>query len=515
VEIILSAVLAHISLPDDEGKITLIENAEAVSATPATQSVTVAPGAAIPLCVDLDGTLVKSDTFYDSVCVLLRSNPASLFHIPGWWLRGGKARVKARVASLAPLDVTHLPYNRAVLRFLEEQHQLGRPIFLATGADASLANRVAAHLGFFAGVLASDGSTNMVGSHKLAGLQQQFPEFDYIGNARPDLPALGHARQAYIANPDLGLRMALKARQLPVIESFRDQKSLLSTVFKAIRIHQWAKNVLLFLPLLLSHKISLPATIAVVTAFFCFSFVASANYLINDLLDIESDRRHLKKRFRPFAAGDLRVTAGLGIAFLLVAASCALLPRLPVEFALWLLLYAATTSAYSLYLKRIPLVDVLVLSGLYALRMLAGAAATGTVVSPWLSSFAIFLFLSLAMVKRFSELASLRERGVANSHGRGYLVTDLEQIRSFATASATAAVVVFSLYISRPDVDALYRHSGRLWLIVPFMLYWLYRVLFLASRGELDEDPVIFAIRDRVSLGVAACIAILAIYATL
>jgi 4-hydroxybenzoate polyprenyltransferase len=502
-------------LPEDEGKTTLIRNAEAVSGTPVTPSVAAPLRAAIPLCVDLDGTLVKSDTFYDSLCVLLRGNPASLFRIPGWWFHGGKAQVKARVASLAPLDAAYLPYNRSVLRFLEEQHELARPIFLATGADASLANRVADHLSLFAGVLASDGSTNMVGSHKLAGLQQQFSEFDYIGNARPDLPTLANSRHAYIANPSLGLRMAMKVRQLPIAKRFQDRKPLWSTIFKAIRVHQWAKNVLLFLPLLLSHKISWPTTIAAITAFFCFSFVASANYLVNDLLDIESDRRHLNKRFRPFAAGDLPVNFGLGIALLLVAASCALLPRLPVEFALWLLLYAAATSAYSLFLKRIPLVDVLMLSGLYAVRMLAGAAATGTLFSPWLSSFAIFLFLSLAMVKRFSELASLRERGVANSHGRGYLVTDLEQIRSFGTASAYAAVVVFSLYITRPDVDALYRHSGRLWLIVPFMLYWLNRVWLLASRGELDEDPVIFAIRDRVSLSVAACIAILAIYATL
>jgi len=242
--------------------------------------------------------------------------------------------------------------------------------------------------------------------------------------------------------------------------------------------------------------------------------VASANYLVNDLLDIENDRRHLKKRFRPFAAGDLSVAGGIEIAIFLVAASCCLLPLLPLKFALWLLAYVIATSAYSFRLKRIPLVDVLVLSGLYTLRMMAGGAATGTLISPWLSSFAVFLFLSLAMVKRFSELANLRDRGISNSEGRGYMVTDLEQIRSFATASATAAVVVFSLYISRPDVDALYRHSARLWLIVPLMLFWLYRVLLLASRGDLDEDPVIFAIRDRVSVAIGFCIAILAIFAT-
>jgi len=478
--------------------------------------------ATVPLCVDLDGTLVKSDTFHDSLCVLLRTHPASLLRIPGWLASGGKARVKAEVAARAPLDASHLPYNHVVLHFLAGQRRLGRPVYLVTGADISLANRVARHLGFFSGILASNGdvdeskpSVNLTGSHKLAALQRRFPAFDYVGNARPDLPALASSRQAYIANPTFGLLLALKTRKIHPAQRFDDKKPLLPAMVKAIRAHQWTKNALLFVPLLLSHNVSLQTMIPALQAFVCFSFIASANYMVNDLLDIESDRRHLKKRFRPFASGDLSVSGGLAIAFLLVAASCAILPYLPGVFGLWLLAYAVTTSAYSFYLKRIPLVDVLVLSGLYALRMLAGGAATGTLISPWLTSLAIFLFLSLAMVKRFSELANLRERGISNSHGRGYLVADLEQIRAFGTASAYAAVVVFSLYISRPDVFVLYRHPGRLWLVVPLMLYWLNRVWLLASRGELDEDPVVFAIRDRVSLALAAGTAILAAFATM
>ena len=467
-----------------------------------------------PLCVDLDGTLVKSDTLYDSLCLLLRSHPFAILLLPVWVARGGKARAKAEVARRVSLDVAHLPYNQALLQFLQAQHHQRRPIYLTTGADQSLADGVARHLGLFTGVIASDGTTNMIGKNKLAGLRQQFSEFDYIGNAPPDLPALAHSQHAYIANPTLGLRLALRARSIAVGQTFEDRAPLGRSLFKAIRIHQWAKNVLLFLPLLLSHQITVPSSLTALAAFFCFSFIASANYIVNDLLDIESDRHHPRKRFRPFAAGDLSVITGALMAICLAAASCALLPWLPKHFAFWLLFYVCVTSVYSFYLKRIPLVDVLVLSGLYTLRMLAGAAATQTVISNWLSGLAIFLFLSLAMVKRFSELVSLRERGVSQSHGRGYLVSDLDQIRSFATASATAAVVVFALYISRPDVDILYRHSGRLWLIVPFMLFWLYRVLLLASRGEMNEDPVIFAIRDRISLAVGASIAILAAFAT-
>ena len=479
---------------------------------------------AIPLCVDLDGTLVKSDTFYDSLCVLLRTHPSSIFRIPGWLLTGGKARVKAEVAAIAPLDASHLPYNHVVLHFIAGQRRLGRHVYLATGADVSLATRVASHLGIFSGVLASNGgvesassgsSVNLTGSHKLSALKQRFPAFDYIGNARPDVPALAHSRRAYIANPTMGLLLALRARKIHPAQSFRDQKPLIQAVIKAIRAHQWAKNVILFVPLLLSHNVNLKTVVPALEAFVCFSFIASANYLINDLLDIESDRHHLKKRFRPFASGDLPVTTGLLMVLLLVALSCTILPHLPGVFGIWLLVYAVTTSAYSFYLKRVALVDVLVLSGLYALRMIAGGAATNTEISPWLSGLAIFLFLSLAMVKRFSELANLRERGISTSHGRGYLVSDLEQIRAFGTASAYAAVVVFSLYISRPDVYVLYRHPGRLWLVVPIMLYWLHRVWLLASRGELDEDPVIFAIRDRVSQVLAVGTAILAVFATM
>jgi 4-hydroxybenzoate polyprenyltransferase len=386
-------------------------------------------------------------------------------------------------------------------------------LYLVTGANESLAQRVAKHLGIFAGVLASDGATNLTGATKLATLKALFKEFDYIGNSRADLPLLAASVEAMVANPTLDLRAALRLRRIPIAQRFIDKPSLPRTLFKAIRVHQWAKNILLLAPLLMSHRLNASSIAAVIAAFFCFSFMASANYLVNDLLDIESDRRHPVKRFRPFAAGDLPVSSGIALILLLVATSLAIVPRLPHVFALWLGVYIVVTMAYSFYLKRIALVDVLMLSGLYTLRLLAGGAASGTAISHWLAGFAIFLFLSLAMVNRFSELENLRERGIAATHGRGYLAADLEQIRSFGTSSATAAVVVFSLYISRPDVTALYKHAGRLWLIVPLMLYWLYRVWLLGSRGEMNDDPVIFALRDRVSLAVGACVLAVALLA--
>jgi 4-hydroxybenzoate polyprenyltransferase len=465
-----------------------------------------------PLCVDLDGTLIKSDSLFDAVCQFMHRNPARFWQLP-FWLAGGRARLKAEVARRAPLNAARLPYNAELVSYLRSERREGRQLYLTTGADGPLAERVAAHLGIFAGVLASDGVTNLTSGKKLALLKSRFGEFDYIGNSRADLPLLANACQAMVANPTRGLRVSLHLRRIPVARTFLDRRPLPRTLLKAIRIHQWAKNVLLLAPLALSHKLNPAAIGAVVAAFFCFSFMASASYLFNDLLDIDSDRRHPAKRFRPFAAGDLPVTGGVALALALIAASVAILPWLPRQFALWLAVYIVATTAYSFYLKQMALVDVLMLSGLYTLRLLAGGAATGTEISHWLAGFSIFLFLSLAMVKRFSELENLRERGIPATHGRGYLAADLEQIRSFGTASATAAVVVFSLYISRPDVEALYKHAGRLWLIVPLMLFWLYRVWLLGSRGEMDGDPVIFALRDRLSLLVGACVLAVAIFA--
>ena len=470
-----------------------------------------------PLCVDLDGTLVKSDTLIDSLLLLVRTHPGAVLKLP-LWLRYGKAGFKARITSLVALDVQHLPYNRALLEYLEEQRGEGRKIYLTTGADGRLAERIAAHLGIFEGVLASDGATNLTGKNKLASLQQRFADegFDYVGNAMPDLPVLANSGEAMVANPHGSLRSRLKTQKVPVTRVFHDRAPMLRILRKAIRVHQWAKNVLIFVPLLLAHALRLQTVVDASLAFLAFSLCASATYIVNDLLDIEADRRHHKKRFRPFAAGDLSVFSGAAIIVLFLGASLAIAAwRLPVGFLGWLLLYLVSTLSYSLWLKRVGLVDVILLSGLYTLRLLAGGAAASVFFSPWLAGFSIFLFLSLAMVKRFSELQNARARGSILSNGRGYLLVDIEQLRSFGTASAYASVVVFSLYISNGEVTSLYHHPTWMWLITPLMILWLSRVWLLASRGELDEDPVIFAVTDRMSLLIGAAAIAVAVAAAI
>jgi 4-hydroxybenzoate polyprenyltransferase len=459
------------------------------------------PGAAQPpLCVDLDGTLVKSDTLVDSLLVLVRTDPAKVFKLPGR-LMHGKAAFKAFVTESITLDVARLPYNRKLLLFLQRERGQGRAIYLATGANVTLARRVAAHLGIFAGVLGSDGATNLIGSKKLDSLRRHFDSapFDYIGNDTPDLPLLAHANQAMVANPSLGLRIRLKARGIRPAQEFIERKPTLPSLLKAVRLHQWAKNLLIFVPLFLSHALSATKLFTALAAFCCFSLTASAAYIINDLLDIEADRRHPRKRQRPFASGDLSAFSGFCIVTTLLLLGLLAGRWLPGGFFTWLLLYLASTLTYSIYLKRIPLVDVLALSGLYILRLLAGGAATLTPISHWLAGFSMFLFLSLAIVKRFAELENLRASNSTPRNGRGYMLADMEQLRSFGTASAYAAVVVFAIYISGADVVKLYRQPRLLWLIVPLMILWLNRVWLLASRGELDEDPVAFALTDRMS----------------
>ncbi len=480
------------------------------------------------LCVDLDGTLVKSDTLVDSVLALARHRPGELLRIPAW-LGQGKAAFKRSVTAAVELDVEHLPYNQALLEYLRVQHGLGRPLYLATAADRVLAERVAAHLGLFAGVLASDGQTNLAGGNKLAAFRQRFGErFCYIGNARPDAELLMACESPMVANPDRALRTRLKRSGTVAAETFSDRAPVVKSWLRAIRLHQWAKNTLIFVPLLLAHAWKLATLSAAAIAFLSFGLCASATYIINDLLDLDADRMHPRKRRRPFASGDLSALQGIAMVGLLMVLAVALafalphivdaLPGLyklyrPYSFLAWLGLYTVTTLSYSLYLKRKLLLDVFVLSGLYTVRILAGSAATAVPVSAWLAGFSVFFFLSLAFVKRFSELESLRERGGTMTSGRGYLVGDLEQLRALGTGAAYAAVVVMTLYINNPDTNRLYSHPLRLWMVVPVLLLWLSQVWMLSSRGEMHDDPVVFAITDKRSLLLGVLMAVVVWFA--
>ena len=367
------------------------------------------------------------------------------------------------------------------------------------------------------GVFASDGSTNLTGINKLKLLESRFGQgkFAYIGNSHTDIPLIQSCGIAMLANPVPGLRRRLRTRHLAVQKSFLDRAPLAESLRRALRLHQWAKNALIFLPLLLAHAVGIGRILQSALAFFSFSLIASSTYILNDLLDLATDRSHPAKRRRPFAAGNLSVLFGFGLGTALFVCGISLSLLLPGKFTEWLLTYCCVTLAYSLYLKRVVLVDVIILSALYTLRILAGAAASQVPVSHWMAAFSIFFFFSLALVKRFSELENLRARGTAPSNGRGYLVRDMEQLRAFGTSSAFASIVVFTLYINNSEVRQLYHHPQRLWLLTPMLIWWLSRVWLRASRGQMNEDPVIFALTDRASLLAGAVIFLIALSAAL
>ena len=455
-----------------------------------------------PICVDLDGSLSKSDTLVDSVLALVRHNPKYILQLPAW-LSLGKAGFKQQVAQHVTLDVAHLPYNQPLLQHLGRMNAAGHPLYLATGADHSIAERVAAHLGIFTGFFSSDGRTNLTGARKLQLLNGKFAAtgFDYIGNSSTDLPLLSAAHTAGLANPSRGLASQLQKSGHAPAAVYSDTVPFPRTFRKTIRVQQWAKNVLLFVPLALAHSSAdRSRLLPTLLGFAAFCLAASSTYIVNDLLDIEADRRHPRKRLRPFAAGNLSAFTGIVIVLAFLAIAAVLTMFEPAAFIFWLGIYFVTTLAYSLYLKREPLVDVLVLAGLYTVRILAGGAAAQVPISPWLGGFSLFFFLSLAFVKRYSELHNLQARGAVPTNGRGYLLSDLEQIRSFGTASGIASVVVFTMYINSDAVTPLYHHPDRLWLLAPVLLFWMFRVWLHAARGQMDEDPVIYAITDRVSL---------------
>jgi 4-hydroxybenzoate polyprenyltransferase len=365
-----------------------------------------------------------------------------------------------------------------------------------------MADKVGHHLGLFSVVLGSNGVRNLSGQEKLAAISQHVGSvgFDYMGNSCDDLVILKTAQRAILVSPSVWTLR--KAQKMGCAEHLLAPKNLSVFAFiKALRVHQWVKNILLFVPLLMAHKITeLDLVFKAVAGFFAFSLCASSMYVVNDLLDLEADRRHPTKRFRAFAAGFIQIKTGVVIAPLLLAGAFAIaLLFVPQLFTWSLAVYFTLATSYSIYLKRFLLLDVFVLAGLYTLRVLAGAVAVGVSVSPWFLAFSMFLFLSLAFLKRYSELRGMIERKDGRSNGRGYYAGDIDLITSVGAASGYISVLVMALYINSREVVTLYRYPALLWLIGPCLLYWVTRIWFLANRGEMDDDPVIFALRDGAS----------------
>lgn len=461
----------------------------------------------VPLCVDLDGTLIRTDLTVETALVLLRRNPLYLFCFLVWLVRG-RAYLKRALARRARIDASLLPYDARVLDWLRGE-AAGRRRILCTASDQLLADAVATHVGGFAEVFGSDGVRNLGGHGKAALLRERYGErgFDYAGNARVDLDVWRHARRAIVVNASAAVLRRARA-QGEVERVFARSHGGWRTWLAALRPHQWLKNALVFVPLLAAHQVFVEHAVArALTAFAAFCLCASAAYVLNDLLDLEADRHHPRKRRRPFAAGTLSLRGGLVATALLIAAAFAVAATLSAEFVLALLVYALATLAYSLALKRIAMLDVVTLAALYTIRIIAGALAIPVTASFWLLAFSMFLFLSLAMVKRYTEVRQVAASGGVEVAGRGYARDDLGLIESFGTASGYLSVLVLAFYIDSTASTALYAHHKLLWALAPILLYWISRVWLLARRGEMHDDPVVFALTDRVSLGVLALFA--------
>lgn len=455
----------------------------------------------VALCVDLDGTLIHSDLLLESFLLLIKQNPLYLLLLP-FWLLGGKARLKREIASRVALDGSALPYTQPLLAWLREQKTAGRKLWLVTASDESLARAVADHVGLFDGVLASNGQTNLAGSHKAAALVAKFGEkgFDYCGNASVDLRVWPHARGAIVVNGSEALA-AQAARVTQVVGTYPFKSGGLKVVLKALRVHQWAKNALIFVPVAAAHQLGdVSVLVQSLLAFVAFSLCASSVYLLNDMLDLAADRQHHSKCKRPFAAGTLSLLFGLAAAPLLLVAALLISLLLPPKFLLVLTAYYVVTLAYSFSLKRMVMIDVLTLAGLYTVRIVAGAAATAIPLSFWLLMFAIFIFLSLAIVKRYAELHQMKVQGKLKAQGRGYQVEDLSLLQSLGGASGYLSILVLALYLNTPDVARMYQQPKLVWLLVPIMLYWISRIWMQTHRGNMHDDPLVYALKDRTSL---------------
>ena len=469
-----------------------------------------------PLVVDLDGTLIRTDMLVESASQFLIQHPFQFFKLLLWLMRG-KTVLKMELAQRVILDAVALPYNIELLDWLRTEKQAGRRLVLATASHRLLAEQVALHLNVFDEILATEGDTNLKSTAKAQALVDRFGEggFDYVGNDWPDMQVWAEAHTAHVVDAPASLLSGAQA-QGPVGQVFlSDRPSKLMAMLKAMRLHQWMKNLLVFVPLMAAHQYADAARdVLALMAFVVFSLTASSVYLLNDLVDVQDDRHHVRKRHRPFASGAISLVLGWCAWPLLLLLAIGLSAAfMPVLFSVSLGVYFVLTVAYSLHLKQLAVVDVLTLAALYTLRIIAGAAAIDVAVSFWLLLFSMFIFLSLALIKRYSELKVARDAGKTGAlRGRGYEPDDLELVSSLGGSAGFIAVLVLALYIQDGQAAHLYATPQLIWLACPVMLFWISRAWLIAHRGRMHDDPIVFALKDKVSWGVGVfMVAVLAL----
>jgi len=447
--------------------------------------------AEVPLCVSCEYALLKSNAYQEAVLLLIKGNPLLAFLLP-FWLLQGKSALNRRVSEQIQVNWRSMPVREPVVERMRAARDGNRQVYLVSSMPQRWTHDLAAEFPYAKSIDTEEAGAKLTDLFGLRG-------FDYIGDGRKDVAACRSARRVLSVRSD---GMSEPGGEKSAIEGgIPKDKAGPLTFIKMIRIHQWLKNFLIWVPLLAAHRLSSLGSIGLAAvAFLAFSFCASAVYVLNDLLDLDSDRQHLRKRNRPIAAGKITVNQALLTALLLLAAAVWLAFLVSTLFAITLGIYFVMTLAYSLRLKRQVIVDVMLLAGLYTIRVVAGAVATTVIPSFWLLALSMFLFLSLAVVKRYSEMLVTLAQDKQYAAGRGYSVADLPVLLSLGVSAGIAAIVVLALYINDSSTSKLYPATIWLWPVPPLMLYWVSRVWMKAHRGEMHDDPVVFAMRDWQSL---------------
>ena len=469
-----------------------------------------------PLCVDLDGTLIASDSLYEGLFQLVKKKPFYFFLLPFWLLKG-RAFLKSRIAENIEFKVDFLPYNNEIIEYLQSEKKTGRKIILATAASEILANKIAEKIGLFDEVIASNGTNNLFGKMKLDVLVERFGNkgYDYIGNSLSDMHIWKGADKVLVVSTKKNFIQEVE-KKFKIDKLFYKPVKYLQAFVMEIRVYQWLKNLLIFLPILLAHTLNPGLSVKALFAFISFSLMASCVYIINDLVDLEADRKHPTKRNRPFARGDLSIQGGIFLSFnFFIISVVTSLVFQNVYFSFILIFYFILTTVYTFYFKKICVFDIIILASLYTIRIIAGGAALDVYLSPWLLAFSMFVFLSLAILKRFSELKLLSNNNQTISEGRGYTTGDINLLLSIGPASGFMSVLVFVLYVNSKEVVRLYKSPELLWAIAPLILFWIIRIWFLAYRGKVHDDPVVFTIKDKRSYIIGLFILILVVGAAL
>ncbi len=464
-----------------------------------------------PLFVDLDGTYTKTDLLFESFLVAFKQNPLIIFYCFHWLLKG-KSYIKHQLSERANLNFELLPLNEELSSFLRAEKAKGRKIYLATASNEKYARKIVEQHPIFDDYISSSETLNLKGKEKLKKIETISHKFSYAGNDIVDFEIFAQAEESVLVNPTY--KAQRKAQNFKVDKTFDMHKPNLGVWLKQIRIHQWLKNLLIFVPLIVSGGfVNINDVTTTVCAFFAFSLLASSTYILNDLLDIESDRAHSIKKYRPLAAGTISIKDGVTVGVVLFLTSIIMSFLIGAEFTLVLLAYLALTVLYSFKVKQYVAMDVVTLALLYTIRILAGAAAVGVVASFWLLAFSIFIFLSLALVKRCSEIQSMETDGKERAKGRDYILKDYSILAGFGTSSALMSVLMFCFYINNNALTNQYQQPDILWLIVPAICYWLMRMWIKTNRGEMHHDPIIFTMKDRgsrITVGFCGLIAIAA-----